>query len=66
MEPFSFDEAKKLAHGQAVLVKAAEDKFVPATIQGDPMVTKTAVYLDVLTAEQFRMKVHFAFIRKPE
>lgn len=61
---FSLDEAKKLVHNQEVQVKVADGQYAPATIQGYPKVTHSAVYVDVLTKDKFRMKVHYSFLRK--
>jgi len=63
---FSIDEARKLVHGQAVEVKVADGQYLPGTVQGYPKITPSAVYLDVLTSNEFRMKIHFSFIRKPQ
>lgn len=61
---FSLEEAKKLVHNQEVEVKVSDGQYAPARIQGYPKITPTAVYLDVLTSEEFRMKVHYSFLRK--
>ena len=63
---FSMDEARKLVHGQAIEVKVADGTYLPGTIQGYPKITPSAVYLDVLAVNEFRMKIHFSFIRKPQ
>jgi len=61
---FTLQEAKNLVHNQEVQVKVADGQYAPARIQGYPKITPTAVYLDILTQDEFRMKVHYSFLRK--
>jgi hypothetical protein len=63
---FSLDEARRLIHNQKVELKGADGKYIPGIIQGNPKIKPMAVFLDVMAGGEFRMNIHFSFLRKPQ